>query len=74
MRSSEAGGVSSGSIADASAAVGSSGESRPSLFSGVSESFSPFGAVNRIGALGGVSSGVSSGGDSVLSFDSPGQC
>ena len=44
--------------------VSSLGETRPSLFSGIPESFSPFGAVNRIGASGGVtSSGMSSSGD-----------
>ena len=53
--------MSSGSTADA--AVAGPGETRPSLFSGISESFSPFGAVNRIGASGGVSSWVSSSGD-----------
>ena len=44
-------------------AVSSRGETRPSLFSGTPESFSPFGAVNRIGASGGTSSGMSSSGD-----------
>ena len=39
-------------------AVSSLGETRPSLFSGIPESFSPFGAVNRIGASGGISSGI----------------
>ena len=43
--------------------VSSLGETRPSLFSGIPESFSPFSAVNRIGASGGVSSGMSSSGD-----------
>ena len=54
---------SGGSTADDAAAVAGPGESRPSPFSGISESFSPFGAVNRIGASGGASSGLSSSGD-----------
>ena len=44
-------------------AVSSPGETRPSLSSGIPESFSLFGAVNRIGASGGASSGMSSSGD-----------
>ena len=43
--------------------VSSFGQTRASLFSGIPESFSPFGAVNRIGASGGTSSGMSSSGD-----------
>ena len=60
-RTSQSEGVSTGSTADGSAALPGPGVDRPSLFSGFSGSFSPFSAVNRIGAPGGVSSGTSSG-------------
>ena len=54
--------MSTGSTADGSAALPSSGVDRPSLFSSsYPVNFSPFSAVNQIGASGGVSSGVSSG-------------
>ena len=61
LRTSQSEGVSTGSTADGSAALPSSGVDRPSLFSSFPGSFSPFSAVNRIGASGGVSSGASSG-------------
>ena len=61
LRTSQSEGVSTGSTADGSAALPSSGVDRPSLFSSFTGSFSPFSAVNQIGASGGVSSGVSSG-------------
>ena len=61
LRTSQSEGVSTGSTADGSAALPSSGVDRPSLFSSFPGSWSPFSAVNQIGASGGVSSGVSSG-------------
>ena len=61
LRTSQSEGVSTGSTADGSAALPNPGVDRPSLFSSFPESFSPFSAVNRIGAAGGFSSGVSSG-------------
>ena len=61
LRTSQSEGVSTGSTADGSAALPSSGVDRPSLFSSFPGSLSPFSAVNQIGASGGVSSGVSSG-------------
>ena len=61
LRTSQSEGVSTGSIADGSAALPSPGVDRPSLFSSFPGSFSPFSAVNRIGASGGVSSGACSG-------------
>ena len=63
LRTSQSPGVSTGRPADGSAAVPSLGESRPSLFDGISSGFSPFGAVNRLGGSEGVSSGMSSSGD-----------
>ena len=62
--------MSTGSTADGSAALPSSGVDRPSLFSTFPGTFSPFSAVNQIGALGGVSSGYLQDTD----FDSDGQC
>ena len=53
--------MSTGSTADGSAALPSSGVDRLSLFSTFPGTFSPFSAVNQIGASGGVSSGVSPG-------------
>ena len=61
LRTSQSEGVSTGSTADGSAALPTSGVDRPSLFSTLPGTFSPFSAVNQIGASGGVSSGVSSG-------------
>ena len=61
LRTSQSEGVSTGSTADGSAALPSSGVDRPSLFSAFPGTFSPFSAVNQIGASGGSSSGVSSG-------------
>ena len=56
LRTSQSEGVSTGSTADGSAALPSSGVDRPSL-STFPGTFSPFSAVNQIGASGGVSSG-----------------
>ena len=53
--------MSTGSTADGSAALSSPGVDRPSLFSSYPVNFTPFSAVNRIGASEGVSSGASSG-------------
>ena len=61
LRTSQSEGVSTGSTADGSAAMPNPGVDRASLFNGFSGTFSPFSAVNRIGASGGVSSGASSG-------------
>ena len=61
LRTSQSEGVSTGSTADGSAALPSHGVDRPSLFSSYPVNFSPFSAVNRIGASGRVSSGASSG-------------
>ena len=61
LRTSQSEGVSTGSTADGSAALPSPGVDRPSLFNSFPGSFSPFSAVNRIGASGRVSSGASSG-------------
>ena len=60
LRTSQSEGVSTGSTADGSAALPSSGVDSY-LFSTFPGTFSPFSAVNQIGASGGVSSGVSSG-------------
>ena len=57
LRTSESEGVSTGSSADGSAALFSPGVDMPSLFSSFPVSFSPFSAVNRIGASSGASSG-----------------
>ena len=54
LRTSQSEGVSTGSTADGSAALPSSGVDRPSLFSSFPGSLSPFSAVNQIGASGGV--------------------
>ena len=56
LRTSQSEGVSTGSTADGSAALPSSGVDRPSL-STFPGTFSPFSAVNQIGASQGVSSG-----------------
>ena len=61
LTTSQSEGVSTGSIADGSAALPNPGVDRPSLFSGYPVNFTPFSAVNRIGASEGVSSGASSG-------------
>ena len=50
LRTLQSEGVSTGSTADGSAALPSPGVDRPSLFSSFPETFSPFSAVNRIGA------------------------
>ena len=69
LRTSQSEGVSTGSTADGSAALPSPGVDRPSLFSSFPGSFSPFSAVNRIGASGGVSSGASSGDNAQILTD-----
>ena len=61
LRTSQSEGVSTGSTADGSAALPSPGVDRPSLFSSYPVNFTPFSAVNRIGASEGASSGASSG-------------
>ena len=61
LRTSQSEGVRTGSTADGSAALPSPGVDRPSLFSSFPVNFTPFSAVNRIGASEGVYSGASSG-------------